>query len=85
MSGMELGKAIYDDSWLFTSSERSLVKLPIDGTEPRVRPLINHIDVTNVARQCQQDKPGSIASLCIPRTRISDPLDMKQTVDPLDQ
>jgi hypothetical protein len=31
---------------------QSLVKLPIVGAEPRARPVINHVRVTNVARQC---------------------------------
>ncbi len=38
-----------------------------------------------VARQRWQENPGSIVSLCIPRTRTADPLDRKQIVDPLDQ
>jgi hypothetical protein len=48
---MELGKAMCDHSWLFTSSVRSLVKLSIAGLEPRTRPVTNHVGVTNVARQ----------------------------------
>jgi hypothetical protein len=48
-----------------------LVKLPIVGTKPRARPVINHFGVTNVARLCQQEKPSSIVSLCIPGTRIA--------------
>jgi hypothetical protein len=28
------------------------VKLPIVSVEPRARPVINHVGVTNVARQC---------------------------------
>jgi hypothetical protein len=55
---MELGKAMCDHSWLFTSSAQSLVKLPIVDVklsivdaEPRARTVINHIGVTNVARQ----------------------------------
>jgi hypothetical protein len=50
-SGMEPGKAMCDYSWLFTSLERSLVKLPIVGMEPRVRTMINHVGVTNIVRQ----------------------------------
>jgi hypothetical protein len=49
---MELGKAMCDHSWLFTSSVRSLVKVPIVSAEPRARPVINFVRVTNVARQC---------------------------------
>jgi hypothetical protein len=82
---MEPGKAMCDHSWLFASSARSLVKLPIVGTEPRVRPVINHIGVTNVVRHCYQEKPGSILSLCNSGTKTADPLDWKQTVEPLDQ
>jgi hypothetical protein len=55
---MEPGKAMCDHSWLFTSSAQSLVKLPIVDVklsivdaEPRARTVINHIGVTNVARQ----------------------------------
>jgi hypothetical protein len=47
---MEPGKAMCDHRWLFTSSARSLVKLPIVSTEPRARPVINHVRVTNLAR-----------------------------------
>jgi hypothetical protein len=82
---MEPGKAMCNHSWLFTLSVRSLVKLPVVGIEPRVRPVINHVGVTNVPRHRQQEKPGSIMCLCIPGTRTIDPLDGKQTVDPLDQ
>ncbi len=57
---MEPGKAMCDHSWLLISSARILVKLPIVGTEPRVRPVIKHVRVTNVARQRYQEKPGSI-------------------------
>jgi hypothetical protein len=46
-----MGKAMCDHSWLFISSARGLVKIPIVGTEPRVRPVINHVGVTNVVRQ----------------------------------
>jgi hypothetical protein len=49
---MEPGKAMCDQSWLFKLSVRSLVKLSIVGTEPRARPEINCVRVTNVARQC---------------------------------
>ncbi len=50
---MELEKAMFDHSWLFTLSAQSLVKLPIVGIgrEPRARPVINHFGITNVARQ----------------------------------
>jgi hypothetical protein len=40
-----------DHSWLFTSLARSVVNLPIVGTEPRARPVISHVEVTNVATQ----------------------------------
>jgi hypothetical protein len=82
---MEPGKTMCDHSWLFTSSARSLLKLPIVGMEPGARPEINHVVVTYVARQRQQEKTGSIVSLCVSGTRTADPLDGKQTVDPLDQ
>ncbi len=45
---MDLGKAMCDHSWHFTLSARSLVKLPIVGVEPRARPVIDHVGVTNV-------------------------------------
>jgi hypothetical protein len=48
---MEVGKAMYDYNWLSTLSARNLVKLPIVGTEPRARPVINHIGATNVDEQ----------------------------------
>jgi hypothetical protein len=48
---MELEKAMCDHSWLFTLSAQSLVKLPIVGAEPKARPVINPVGVTNVARQ----------------------------------
>jgi hypothetical protein len=44
---MELGEG----RWLFTSLARGPGKLPIVDTEPRERPVINHVEVTNVARQ----------------------------------
>ncbi len=44
--------SVCDQSWLFTLSAWSLVKHPIVGTELRVRPVINHVGVTNVERQC---------------------------------
>jgi hypothetical protein len=47
---MELGEAMCDHSWLFTSSARSLVKLPIVEAEARARRVINHVGVTNVAK-----------------------------------
>jgi hypothetical protein len=54
---MEPGKAMCDHSWRFTSSEQSLVKIPIVCPEPRARPVINHVGVTNVARHCKQEIP----------------------------
>ncbi len=65
---MEPEKEMCDHSWLFTSSARSLVKLPIVGMEAWARPVINHVGVTNVARQCYQEKSGFIVSLLHPRT-----------------
>jgi hypothetical protein len=45
------GEGICDHSWLSTLSVQSLVKLLIVGAEPRLRPVISYIGVTNVARQ----------------------------------
>jgi hypothetical protein len=50
-SGMESGEGICDHSLLFTLSVLSLVKLRIVDAEPRARPMINHVSVTNVVRQ----------------------------------
>ncbi len=49
---MESKEGMYDHSWLFTLSEQSLVKFNIVGEEPRARPVINHVEVTNVVRHC---------------------------------
>jgi hypothetical protein len=54
---MEPGEGMCDHIWLFTLSAQSLVKLPIVGTESRARPVINHVGVTNVVRQRQQENP----------------------------
>jgi hypothetical protein len=56
---MEPGKSKYNHSWLFTSSAQSLVKLPIVGAEPRARPVINHVMVTNVARQSMHPRDAN--------------------------
>ncbi len=55
---------------------------PIEGWESQ---WSTHVGVTNVMRQCLQEKPCSIVSFCIPRMQTADLLDGKPTVDPLDQ
>ncbi len=58
------------------------MNLPIVNGEPSAMQVINHVTVTNVARQRKQEKPDSSVSLCIAWTRTADPQDEKQTVDP---
>jgi hypothetical protein len=60
-----------DHSLLFTSLAQSLVKLPIVGTEPRERPVINHVRVTNVLTG--ETRFHSECG-CIPGTRSAAPL-----------
>jgi hypothetical protein len=70
----EIREGMWYQSWLFTSSSQSLVQLSIVGAKPWVRLVINHVGVTNVAKQHKQEKPSSIVSLCILGMR-TDPVD----------